>query len=294
MRADPGLDHLYAQAAAATAAGSKSFYFATRFFPPDLARSAHAVYWFCRTTDDIVDECSSVDGGRRELDAWQADLSRAVQQGEAEQPILRLFLHALHQHKIPPQYAFDLLDGMRMDLDRYHYQTFADLELFCYRVASTVGLMMSHVIGFEQPSRQAEGLRYAEQLGTAMQLTNILRDIGEDLDRQRLYLPAEELDRFGVDPRRRENNAAFRRLMEFQVERARHYYALAAPGIPLLHAQGRFAVHLAAEVYARILRQIETNGYNVFTRRAVVPAREKYWLTARLMARPVARWAFAR
>ena len=291
------LTDLYAQAAQATAAGSKSFYFATRFFPPQLARSAHAVYWFCRATDDLVDECPTLEQGRRDLAAWDAALRDALRTGTSENPTLRLFLDAVQRHAIPAGHALELIEGMRMDLRGQRYQTFSDLRVFCYRVASTVGLMMSHVIGFAQPARQAEGLVYAEELGVAMQLTNILRDIGEDLGRGRLYLPQEELDRYQVTEaqlRQGQLTEGFRQLMAFQIARARARYAQAAPGIPLLHRQGRFAVQVAAEVYARILHQIEANGMDSLARRAVVPAHEKYWLTARIMGGPMLRHAAGR
>lgn len=297
MRTDPSIEALYARAAEATATGSKSFYFATRFFPPDLARSAHAVYWFCRTTDDLVDECATVEQGRRDLEAWDLSLRRALQEGTSEDPILRLYVDAVQRHAIPAQYAFELIEGMRMDLDGVRYQTFADLRRFCYCVASTVGLMMSHVIGFAEPARQEQGLAHAIDLGIAMQLTNILRDIGEDLGRARLYLPSEEMQRFGITEQQLHNGQltdGFRELMAFQIARARDYYARAAPGIPMLDARGRFAVHVAAEVYSRILRQIERNSMDSLTMRAVVPALEKYWLTARLMSGPILRHSAGR
>ena len=297
MRADPSLERLYAQASQATAAGSKSFYFATRFFPADLARSAHAVYWFCRTTDDLVDECATVDQGRRDLEAWHAALGRGLAEGASEQPILRLFLDAVDRHAIPAEYAFELIEGMRMDLDGCRYRTFAELKLFCYRAASTVGLMMSHVIGFSEPAQQVRGLAHATDLGIAMQLTNILRDIGEDLGRGRLYLPEEEMQRFGVTEaglRHGRMPDGFRELMAFQIARAGDYYRRAEPGIGLLDSRGRFAVKIAAEVYSRILRQIERNGMDTLARRAVVPAREKYWLAARIMSGPILRHSAGR
>jgi 15-cis-phytoene synthase len=292
MRTDSGLADLYQRAAAATAKGSKSFYFATRFFPPELARSAHAVYWFCRTTDDLVDECPTVEQGRRDLEAWNLALRQALREGRSDEPVLELFTRALARHAIPSEYAYELIEGMRMDLDGVRYETFQDLRVFCYRVASTVGLMMSHVIGFEEPHRQREGLAYAEDLGIAMQLTNILRDIGEDLGRARLYLPAEDMRRFGVTEeslRAGHVQEPLRALMRFEIERARHYYAQAAPGIPMLRRDGRFAVQVAAEVYARILHQIEANGLDSLHQRAVVPSLQKYWLTARIMTGPVLR-----
>ncbi len=280
------LDSLYRQAAQATAAGTKSFYFASRFFPPPLARSAHAVYWFCRYTDDLVDECATPDEGRRNLESWSAQLDASLAGHEPSHPVLRVFLDTVHRHAIPHEYPRELIEGMRMDCNNTRYPDFASLRLFCYRVASVVGLMMSHVIGF--PSAQRElVLARATSLGIAMQLTNILRDIGEDLDRGRIYLPDEDLARFSyteADLRARTRNAAFRELMRFEAARARAFYEEANPGIALLAPQGRFAVRIASDVYREILARIESSDYDVFAQRARVPAARKYWITARHLA----------
>lgn len=282
-----GQEQLYQQAAEATRSGSKSFYFATRFFPPELARAAHAVYWFCRTTDDLVDENADLHQAELNLEAWAWSTQAALRGRAVEQPELRLFARVVRDYGIPHEYPLELIEGMRMDLRCTRYQTFDELSVFCYRVASVVGLMMMHVIGY---SGRAED--YAIDLGIALQLTNILRDVGEDLERGRIYLPADEMKRFGYsesDLLNRVRNSRFTELMRFQAERARRYYAAAGPGIRLLDSQGRFAVEIAARVYAAILRRIEANGFDVFTRRAVVSPLEKYWITARALALPALR-----
>ncbi len=297
MRTATELAPIYAEAARATEAGSKSFFFATRFFPKELARSAHAVYWFCRTTDDIVDECETVDQGRRELEAWAVATRRAFNERRSPNRILAVFTDAATRHQIPDDLPFELIEGMRMDLNRVRYRTFDDLRVFCYRVASVVGLMMSHVIGFENDGARDAGLSYAIDLGIAMQLTNILRDLGEDWERGRIYLPSDEMAQFGYTPEmlgRGEINASFRSLMEFQISRARRYYAAAGPGIPMLNRDGRFAVQVASDVYRQILRRIEAAQFDVFSRRAVVPPIEKYWITARRMALPIMRRSLSR
>jgi phytoene synthase len=280
------LDALYRQAARATAAGTKSFYFASRFFPPPLARSAHAVYWFCRYTDDLVDECPTQEAGRRNLESWSAQLEASLAGAEPSHPVLRVFLDTVNRHSIPHEYPRDLIEGMRMDAANTRYPDFASLRLFCYRVASVVGLMMSHVIGFPAAQRDLV-LARAASLGIAMQLTNILRDIGEDLNRGRIYLPSEDLARFGyteADLGARTRNHAFRELMRFEAARARAFYNEANPGIALLAPQGRFAVRIASDVYREILHRIEVSDYDVFARRARVPAAHKYWITARHLA----------
>jgi phytoene synthase len=277
----------YAQAASATAVGSKSFYFATRFFPAHLAKAAHAVYWFCRHTDDLVDEAPSKEVGEAQLEAWQEALLAAWTAGTSSNTILRVFVETAHRHGIPLEYPMDLIEGMRMDLRDTQYRTFEELRVFCYRVASVVGLMMCHVIGFREPAPA-----HAIDLGYALQLTNILRDVGEDLGRGRIYLPHEEMQQFGYtaeDLRQGIRDERFRLLMEFQIARAERYYESAKPGIRLLHSDGRFAVRVAADVYRGILKEIVDNDFDVFHRRAVVPATRKYWITARSMALPMAR-----
>jgi len=258
----------------AIARGSKTFYFATRFFPREVAEAAYAVYWFCRTTDDMVDEADAPP----DLDAWRRRLELALQTGSSGDEILDSFAAAARRFSIPHRYAFELIDGVEMDLLRGRYETFEQLRLYCYRVASTVGLMMMHVVGYSgQPHQQAV------DLGIAMQLTNILRDIGEDHRRGRLYLPLDELDSFGVtlsDLEASRRSPAFHSLMQFQVSRARHFYALGRAGLPFLHPRGRFAVDLASRLYARILNRIEASSYDVFSRRAVVSRPEKYWIAA--------------
>lgn len=283
---------LYAQASEATAAGSKSFFFATRFFPRALARQAYAVYWFCRTTDDLVDEAPTRAQGEAQLNQWEAEL-RAGWQGVAVQsPILRLFLEVCRQCEIPEEYPFGLIAGCRMDLEQHRFASFGELKTFCYRVASTVGLMMCHVIGFVPGADPERARQHAIDLGIAMQLTNILRDVGTDLDLGRIYFPADELARFELTVADLEAAhrgepfpaASFRRFLEFQMQRARMFYASAEPGIVMLQPRGRFAVEIAARVYERILSEIVRNNFDVFRRRAVVPSREKYWITARSLS----------
>ncbi len=281
------IDLLYEQARVATAAGSKSFYFASRFFPAELARHAHAVYWFCRTTDDLVDEAPTLEVGEAQLNAWEAELRYGLSGGAVANPILQLFLEVARKCGIPGEYPLELIAGCRMDLEKQRYANWSDLRLFCYRVASCVGLMMCHVIGFVRAGDEARGKQHAVDLGLAMQLTNILRDVAADHALGRIYFPQEDLERFGVTE---EALAAgrvtvgFRQLMQFEAERARQYYASAMPGIALLRPEGRFAVEIAARVYAGILREIEAMNYDVFARRAVVSTGEKYWITGTALA----------
>lgn len=290
-RTSPTLDD---QARRATEAGSKSFYFASRFFPAHLRRRAYAIYWFCRTTDDLVDEAKSLAQGEADLNAWEAALRAGLAGASIDHHILVHFLAVARECAIPPEYPLDLIAGCRMDLHQTRYSTFEELRVFCYRVASTVGLMMCHAIGFTPDTNPEIARKHAVDLGIAMQLTNILRDIATDLRLGRIYLPAEDLARFGYaesDLRSRVRNDAFRSLMRFEAARARDYYAAAFPGIPMLNPEGRFAVEIAGKVYRRILDEIEKLDYNVFEHRAVVPSREKVWITAQSIASAqFARW----
>ncbi len=274
------LGELYKRAGVATAEGSKSFYFATRFFPPQLAQAAHAVYWFCRYTDDLVDECEDQQQGRKDLDRWEA----ALRGGSSQHPVLRVFLDTVERYQIPMEYAFELIAGMRMDLNQTRYETFDQLRVFCYRVASVVGLMMCRVIGYNSNDDRERAIPHAIDLGIAMQLTNILRDIDEDLERGRVYLPLEEMERFGYqlhDLESRTRNDAFHALMHFQAQRAQKFYDQGNAGIELLHPDGRFAVEIASNVYHEILVRLRHSSFNVFGHRTVVPTATKYWITAK-------------
>ena len=293
------LNALYKRAGIATAEGSKSFYFATRFFPPQLASAAHAVYWFCRYTDDLVDECDSPQQGRRDLDAWEDSLRQCIKTGpgSCQHPVLQVFLDTAHHYQIPLEYAFELIEGMRMDLNQTRYRTFDELRVFCYRVASVVGLMMCQVIGFKNPADSDLATPHAIDLGIAMQLTNILRDIDEDMERGRVYLPLDEMEEFGYSVSEIQNrirNLAFDKLMRYQAQRTESFYERGNSGISMLRPEGRFAVEIASNVYHEILAQLQASSFDVFGHRTVVPASRKYWITAKSLALPFARQLFWR
>jgi len=253
---------------------SKTFYLSSLFLAPPKRRAIWAIYAYCRTADDIVDRFA---GGRSErlaaLDAHEAKLLAAVA-GEADEPIFIALADAMARFAIPTEAALNLLRGGRMDVTVSRYETFEELLGYCDLVASTVGLLTAPVLGYERP----EALDYGIQLGRAMQLTNILRDVGEDARMGRIYLPLAELRRFGctedgifagtIDD-------AWIALMRFQIERARELYAAAEPGIALLESDARYTVRLALDLYRKILDAIEANGYDVFTKRAFVPLRDK-------------------
>lgn len=280
---------------------AKSFYFSARFLPREKRRAIYAIYALCRHVDDEVDGAAVNDesGARASVARWRAELD-AVYRGDEERfdfigedershdtsPVLVAWRDMLKRYRIAQELPLELMRGVLMDTYQKSYETWDELRVYCYRVASVVGLMSSEIFGYSRP----ETLRYAESLGLAMQLTNILRDVSEDLSMGRVYLPQQDLRRFGLteqDLRRGEVSEPFRALMRFEIERARMLYLEAERGIALLDRDARFTVLLAARLYARILDEIERSGYDVFTRRAHLSfdaklrALPRIWLEAR-------------
>jgi phytoene synthase len=279
------LDGLYAQAAEATRSGSRTFFFATRFFPPDLARAAHAAYWFSGYTRNLGRHAVTTEQGRLDLDHWATQVDKGLRGQLVRHPVLEVFLDATDRYAIPHAFATDLIEGARMDLDHTRYQSFSQLREYCYRTSGTVSRLMAHLIGYRGPAPE-----YMADLGLAMELTSILRTVGDALARDRIYLPLEEIESFGyseAELREHTRNSAFRTLMGFQAERARSYYQRAAPGLELLDRRGRFAVRVAYDLSLSTLGRIEASDFDVFQRRPNVPVMERYWITARSLAVPM-------
>ncbi len=269
-----------------TQEASKTFYWGSTFLPRPKRRAVWAIYAFCRIVDDIVDEAFGESTPRRghlsgsvspqqALDGWRHSLERLYQGTDAgDGPVQRAWSDMLEQYPVPVQPALDLLDGVEMDLTVKRYTTFDDLYLYCYRVAGTVGLLTSPIFGYSDDA----ALVHAVELGIALQLTNILRDIGEDMQRDRIYLPLDEMARFGYSERDIKDgiiNDAFCELVRFQIARADDYYQRAQAGIALLSVDCRLAVRLSGVLYRGILERISSNNYNVFTCRAHVPLKTK-------------------
>lgn len=227
------------------------------------------MYAFCRTADDIADRVGPARERLDAIDAWERKLV-ASYAGDACDPIFAAFADAARRFAIPIEPALDLLRGARLDVTVRRYATYDDLREYCYLVASTVGLLVMPVLG----TLSADAARYGIALGRAMQMTNILRDVGEDARMGRIYLPAEDLRRFGCTEAAIASGTLDERfvaLMRFEVERVRAMYREAEPGIALLARESRYTVRLALALYRAILDRIEANGYDVFTRRAHVP-----------------------
>lgn len=259
------LTQAYAQCEAITAQYSRSFYLASGLLPSSKRRAVRALYAFCRTTDDIVD-CPGRDV-ETALTRWRQHVS--LVEPPADDMVAIAWADTRAHYNIPQRYAEQLIDGVARDLHQTRYTTFAELAAYAYGVASTVGLMSMHIIGFAGP----EAIPYAVKLGVALQITNILRDVGQDWQLGRVYLPQEELAAFGLseaDLAAGRVHARWRAFMKFQIERNRQLYAEAWPGIALLNREGRFAISAAAGLYQAILDEIEGHDYDVFNRRASV------------------------
>ena len=260
-----------------TAYWSKSFYFSARFLPKEKRWATYALYGFCRFADNLIDHPRNRPKQQliSEVACFRRELRLAYRWGESEHPILKPFILVAKKYNIPIDYPLDLLSGVQMDIETIRYETFDDLYVFCYRVASVVGLMMTHIIGYKDDN----AFEYAEKLGIAMQLTNILRDVKEDKDMGRIYLPVKEMDQFGLtdDDVFKENfNEQFHQLMKFQVDRADNYYKEAVKGIPMLTTASQFSIYSASRIYQGILRKIEQRDYNPFQERVYVPLSKKF------------------
>jgi phytoene synthase len=253
-----------------TARNSRTFYLASALLPPEKRCAIRCLYAFCRTTDDIVDLPDH--DPRQELRQWE---ERALKRDPEHTDDVLLAWHVVRsRYGIPDLFARHLIRAVSEDISRSRYGTFDELARYCYGVASTVGLMSMCVIGYAG----AQAVPYAVNLGLALQLTNILRDVGEDWRSGRLYLPTEDLERFGVTEEQIAQGVVdgrWRDLMRFEIARNRALYAEAWPGIAQLHPDGRFAIAAAARLYGAILEDIERRDYQVFTRRAHVSSAAK-------------------
>jgi 15-cis-phytoene synthase len=257
------LERAYGYCEALTAAHSRSFHLASALLPRNKRRAMRALYAFCRVCDDLVDEGGP--GAEAALAAWQRRALSA--HPPVDDPVAVAWTDTRLRYRIPLRYAEQLINGVASDLQPRRYQTFDDLAAYAYGVASTVGLMSMHIIGYAGD----EAVPYAIKLGVALQLTNILRDVGEDWRAGRVYLPQQDLALFGLteaDLVRGQVDDRWRAFMRYEIAWNRDLYAEAMPGIQLLNPDGRLAVQAAAEFYRAILDDIEAHDYDVFGRRA--------------------------
>ncbi len=259
------LDDAYALCRQVAHRSGPNFSVGFRFLPPPKRRAVYATYAFCRFVDDIVDEDPGADV-RQRVDRWQEELERCYQ-GQPTHPITLALADVAKRYPVPKESFAGLIEGCRMDLVKKRYATYEELLVYSDLVATTISTMSLSIFGYKDETAIDRG----RDLATAFQLTNILRDVGEDAaEKDRIYLPKEELDRFGVtekDLKERRATPAFTELMRFQVERVRGYYRRAEPLLDLIESDSRRCTSLMGTVYCRILEKIETLGYPVLERR---------------------------
>ena len=258
------------------AQSGSSFYYSFLFLPPDKRRAITALYAFCREVDDVVDECSDVNVARTTLAWWRVQVA-AVYQGTPQHPVAQALVPVVKQFNLPQQHLHEIIDGMEMDLQQHQYADFAALQQYCYRVASVVGLLSAEIFGYRDP----QTLKYAHDLGIAFQLTNIIRDMGEDARRGRIYIPQDELAQFGVHTRDilgGHESEGFQQLMRFQIERAQRYYQQAFAQLPPADRKSQRTGLIMAAIYRATLDEIVASGCHVLKERISLTPLRKLWL----------------
>ena len=272
-----GLARAYAHCKQVNQHFGKTYFFSTRFFPSDLRPHVHALYAWVRYPDEWVDNPGdlTIDEQAAKLREWRDATLDAIKCGQSDHPVLWAWADSARKHGVPTSYMRDFMDAMEMDLTVTRYQTFDDLQKYTWGSASVVGLMMCHLVGAKDPA----AVPHATSLGLAMQMTNFLRDVGDDYQtRGRIYLPLEDLERFGVSESDiAEGNLTdnFCEMVKWQAARTRTIYEDADAGMHYLPPHARLPVRLARVLYSRILDKIEQNDCDVLSRRARVPTWEK-------------------
>lgn len=263
---------------------AKSFYFASRFLPKNKRQDTYNIYAFCRLTDDLADDTDSWPMEKRLelINSWENEVKNVFKTGKTVNLILNAAYQTAQKYNIPEKYFFELIDGVKGDLTKLRFETYSELDQYCYLVAAVPGLMMSYILGFTNP----KALEYASEFGKAMQITNILRDLKEDFGRGRIYLPKQDLEKFGYSEANLSQDVVsknFKNLLKSYIERARNKYALGYLGLQYLTPEGRFCAKLCGLVYSAILDKIEQQDYDVFSKRARTSTLEKLWLVGRAL-----------
>ena len=258
------------------AASGSSFYYSFLFLPPERRRAITALYAFCREVDDVVDECADAQLAGAKLDWWRGEIA-GLRAGKPQHPVMRALLPHTEPYQITAERLNEIVDGMAMDLTQTRYLDFAGLERYCYLVAGVVGLLAAGIFGY----RNARTLEYARALGTAFQLTNIIRDVGEDARKNRIYLPIDDLQKFGVtaaDILHARPSEQFGELMQFQARRAESYYARAFDALPAEDRRAQRPGLIMAAIYRQLLAEIERDGFKVLTQRTSLTPLRKFWI----------------
>jgi phytoene synthase len=257
---------------------AKNFYYSFLLLKPEQRRAMCAIYAFMRYCDDLSDD-DDVSDRPQAIARWKQDLEAALGGNLPEHRLWPAFFNTVARYKIPHQYFFEMIEGVSSDLEPRRICTFDELYDYCYHVASVVGLTIIHIFGFDS----AEALKLAEKCGIAFQLTNILRDVKEDAEKGRVYLPQEDLMRFGVmaeDLRRPHVTRQLRDLLAFEAQRARGYYRDSAPLISMVSPASRASLRALIGIYSRLLDRIMASEYEVLSRRIRVPTWEKVLILA--------------
>jgi phytoene synthase len=260
-----------------------SFYYSFKFLPQNKRRAITALYAFCREVDDVVDECSDANVARTTLNWWRNEVA-SIYGGEPQHPVCQALVPIVKQFNLAREHLLEIIDGMEMDLNQPRYADFKSLQLYCYRVASVVGLLAAEIFGYTD--RQT--LKYAHDLGIALQLTNIIRDVGEDARRNRIYLPQDEMEQFGVtaeDIFKARETENFRKLMTFQIERARRYYRQALDHLPDVDRKAQRTGLIMAAIYHAILEKVVASGCHVLKERVSLTPTYKLWLAIKAWLR---------
>ncbi len=261
------------------AASGSSFYYSFMFLPPPRRRAITALYAFCREVDDVVDEVRDPEVANVKLAWWRRETA-LVFAGQPTHPVAIELQSIVGEFELPEAHFQTVIDGMAMDLAQHRYLDFTELELYCHRVAGVVGLMSAEIFGYVDPATKG----YARDLGVAFQLTNIIRDVGEDARRGRIYLPQDELQRFAVAPSallRGEYSSEFRHLMRFQAARAQTWYERAFAQLPAQDRKAQRTGLVMAAIYRTLLDEIALDGYKVLDRRTSLTPLRKLWLAWR-------------
>ena len=273
------IEESYAWCEGVARSQAKNFYYSFLLLSKPQRRAMCAIYAFMRYCDDLSDD-EGIPDRAAAIARWRADLAAALAGHPGDHAVWLAFIDAVTRYKIPHQYFYDMIDGVSSDLEPRQIQTFEELYDYCYHVASVVGLTVIHIFGFESQ----DALLLAEKCGIAFQLTNILRDVREDAEKNRVYLPAEDLARFAVSPGTFEPRERFLELMRFEAQRARDYYRESAPLVGLIDARSRASLRALIGIYSRLLDRIVASDYDVLARRVRVPTWEKLWVLMRSAA----------
>ena len=263
------------------AASGSSFYYSFLFLPKPKREAITALYAFCREVDDIADEVQDLNVAQTKLNWWRSEILN-LYTGKPQHPVTQALQGPVEEFGLKQQHLLEIIDGMQMDLEQNRYRDFAELELYCYRVASVVGLLSASIFGYSNP----QTLQYALDLGMAFQLTNITRDVGEDARRGRIYLPQDELARFGLtdqDILQGKSSDNMRKLLEFQAERAEQYYDKALAELPPEDRKQQRTGLIMAAIYRTLLKEIKADDIQVVlnARVSLTPIRKLWlaWLT---------------